>query len=130
MEPFPPTIDAVEAAVLRTLMYADRFDFPLTLEELHARLIAGAPVPLEDIRRALGASPLLKARLERWDDHYFLKGRRGILALRERRREASRVLLARAGKFLKALGGLPYVEGIGLSGGNAFENARDRDVDL
>src|SRR5262245_9495331 len=56
-------VKPVEAAVLRTLLYADIFRFALTFDELHYFLIHNEPVTPEQVREALEISPRLRTLL-------------------------------------------------------------------
>lgn len=125
MDAFP-----LDAAILKTVLYTDRFDFPLTPEEIHRQLISDSAVPPDAVRRRLEDSPWLRERLEERGGYYFLRGRKDLVELRLARREKSRRLLRRVEKFLRRMAALPFIEGIFLSGGNAFESPADDDVDL
>lgn len=113
-------------SALEALRYADRFDFPLTLAELHHQLPSPGPVALEDLARSIQGRP----EVRRSGGLYFLPGREEIVALRAARRDKAARLFARVRGFVSALARVPWVEGIFLSGGNAFENPADDDVDF
>lgn len=64
-------LDPIEAAVLRTVLYADVFSFAITPEEIHHFLINDTPVPLARVHNALSHSPVLKRKLE-WIDGWVV----------------------------------------------------------
>src|SRR3990170_2103830 len=80
-----------EAAILRTLLYADIFDYPLTLAEIHHYLME-APATFESVRVALDASPWLAARVTRVNGYFALAGRAEIGDLRDERQRRSAAL--------------------------------------
>ena len=123
-----PRAAAADLAVLRTVVYAGLFEFPLTLAELHRRLM---DVPLEHgTLRARLAAPFLRERLVLSDGLVVPRGRESWLALRQRRAEHSRELVARHRPFLELLCRFPFVRLVALSGACAHENASDDDVDI
>ncbi len=54
----------LEQAILRTVIYADIFSFPLNRRELHHYLIAERPYHLCEIEHVLETSEFLKNELE------------------------------------------------------------------
>jgi hypothetical protein len=129
LNPIPPRPEE-ELAVLRTVVYASLFDYPLTAAELCESLIG--TVATEDIvREWCAASPLLRATIDEADGYYFPRGRRELLSTRRRRETASRRLLSVHGPTLRFVSNLPFVRMVALSGSLAHLNAaRGADVDL
>ena len=86
LPPVTTPIPTPDDAILRTLLYADVFDYPLTLAEIHHYLIATqpamAPLPPEAIEAALHASPWLAARVTRVNVYVTLRDRESIGRLR------------------------------------------------
>ncbi len=120
-------LPALTLAILRAVEYADIFDFPLTLKEIHVR----APIraSLQQISGEL--SKLLRDKLlTRRSGYYFLPGK-DLASLRKRRERvcAKKILLAsRAGNILMAI---PTISAVFLTGSLAAGNARNRDdIDL
>lgn len=114
--------------MLRTLVYSDIFDFPLTLEELFLYLekysVASmellAELSLEDI-----------SQVEYDNDFYFLRGRKNLVEERRRRDKWSRDKLRRAKAIARRLGSLPGIRLVGVTGAVAAGNSeQDDDIDL
>lgn len=63
----------IEAAILRTVLYANIFSFPLTVEEIHHFLIDEQPASLETVRDTLQESTALQRWL-RYERGYVLYG--------------------------------------------------------
>jgi len=63
-----------ETAILRTLLYADIFDYPLTPAEIHHYLIAEPTTP-EAVRAALASSAWLAARVTRVNGYFAVADR-------------------------------------------------------
>lgn len=120
----------LETSVLRTLVYADLFGHPLTLEEMHQGLFTRRAVPIEGLAAALESSALLRERVRREGPLYFLAGRAALVGLRRHREAACHELLTRARAFLDVYPRLPWVEAVLISGGAATGAPADRDVDL
>ncbi len=72
------TLPSDDAAILRTLLYADIFDYPLTPAEIRHYLIAQS-VSLETVERALESSPWLAGRVTRVNGYYVMRGRTDIV---------------------------------------------------
>ncbi len=64
--------DAVEAAIIRTVIYGAVFSFPLTVDELHHFLIHDEPVSRMRIETALQESEWLQERLLRHNGYIAL----------------------------------------------------------
>src|ERR1041385_278385 len=110
-----------EIAILKTVVYADLFEYPLRFDELCGGLFDVALEP-DEVRSTLDASPLLGAALEERDGFRFLRGREAVL---EARRSAERRANEIVGRHRRALGliaRLPYVRLLALSGAAAFDN--------
>jgi hypothetical protein len=125
----PPTAEQ-ELAVVRTVVYASLFDYPVTAAELCESLI-GMTATEETIRAWHASSALLDARIGEADGYYFPRGRATLPLTRRRRETASRRLLAVHGPALSFVANLPFVRMVALSGSLAHLNAsRGADVDL
>ncbi len=118
----------LDAAILRTVLYADVFDFALTVRELHHFLLHRAPAPLADVQRALETSAALSDALEHSGDLVALKGRVDLFALRRDREATALALWPQARRYAHALAHLPFVRMVALTGALAMRNpvsARD-----
>ena len=119
-----------ELGVLRTVIYASLFDYPLTLDQLHQSLV-GIRAEKESIAGWWRSSERLQAAIEHRDGLFFPVGRRDLIATRARREALSRELLDRDRKILSMLSRLPFVRMVALSGSLAHLNAEgSADLDL
>ncbi|HET8630502.1 MAG TPA: hypothetical protein VFL91_24040 [Thermomicrobiales bacterium] len=111
-------------AVLATVVYADLFDFPLDRDEIGRDLIGVAAAPGE-VGRALDAL-LAAGELRRAGEFIVLPGRAGLAALRRDRRARAARLWPRARRWGRALGALPFVRMVAVSGSLAVGNPDPR----
>ena len=124
------TLPSHDAAILRTLIYADIFDFPLTPAEIRHYLI-GQSASQETVERALEASAWLAERVTRVNGYYVLRGRTDIGWLREMRKQNSRRMWPSARRWGYALGCLPFVRMVAITGALAVNNSPPGDdIDL
>ena len=125
----PAPADA-EAAILRTLLYADIFDFPLTPAEIYHYLMDTSAAP-EAVQSALETSPWLAARLTRVNGYFALAGRDALGDLRDERQRRSAALWPYARRWARLTGCLPFVRMVGVTGALAVSNSPpDDDVDF
>ncbi|MBL8134757.1 MAG: hypothetical protein JNL42_23050 [Anaerolineae bacterium] len=122
-------MDQLEAAVLRTLLYADVFGFPLTQREIHHFLIADQPFSEMQISRAL-ESPALRPLLEFHDGYVMRAGRGDLAALRREREAAAAALWTQSIRYGAWLSRLPFVRMVAVTGALAMRNPSDHDDDL
>lgn len=123
-------MDSIEAAILRTVLYADVFSFPMTAEEIHHFLIYDRPVSLEQVKETLASSHWLSEMLEQIDDHIVYIGRANLIPVRIAREQASRHLWPLAVRYGNWLAHLPFVRLVAMTGALAMRNAADDDDDL
>jgi hypothetical protein len=119
----------VDDAVLKTLVYADLYNYPLKAEEIHEGLLA-ASASLAEVKRAL----------QFWENRglvahdgpfFFMQGHAANVYSRQERRQHSRALLKKHAWLLRWIIRFPLVRSVALSGALAFENCRrDDDIDL
>jgi len=105
-------------AVLCTLAYADIFDYPLTLLEIH-RYLTGVSAPVEAVNDVLEGDRFFV----RIGDYFTLPGREEIVSIRIQRERRSRKLMPRAIQYGRILGALPYIRMVALTGSLAVLNA-------
>jgi hypothetical protein len=125
---WPPAPRAEDLAILRTVVYASLFQFPLSLPELERRLV-DRPLDLASIRKRLVA-PFLGQRLALTDGFVHPRGREAWIGLRREREARTEALLREHRRALLALARFPFVRLLALSGGCAHGNATDDDVDV
>lgn len=123
-------------AILKTLIYADIFDWPLTKDEIWQRLVGDADRhPLRKIRKnkfqQVLAILLKSKKINSKNNYYFLPGNKKLIKKRERREKISKKKLQFAKKIIKKLSLIPTIKFIGITGSVASDNAkRGDDIDL
>lgn len=123
-------MERIKTAILRTVLYADVFNFPLTVEEIHHFLIHDESTSLEQIHDALANSSWLHRKLESNDLYFVYAGRRELFATREAHEQASKHLWPLARYYGAWLSRLPFVRMVAITGALAMRNASDDDDDL
>jgi hypothetical protein len=119
---------ADDRAILRTVVYAGLFQFPLSLDELERRLM-DASLDARAIRSRLRA-PFLRDRLGVTEGLVHPRGREAWVELRRQRGARAEALILRHRRALALLARCPFVRLAALSGGCAHGNATDEDVDV
>jgi hypothetical protein len=119
----------VSEAILRTLLYADIFDFPMTAAEIHHFLI-GQAAPLDEVQDALAGSTWLAQRVDGDGACYHLRGRSELVTLRREREAAARRLWPIARRYGGWLAHLPFVRMVALTGSLAMRNPRHAADDI
>ena len=111
-----------EVAILRTLLYADVFDYPLTAQEIHHYLIANSATP-EAVQAALASSAWLSARVTRVNGCFAVGDRAEVGQLREERQRHSAALWSLARRWAARIGCLPFVRMVAVTGALAMNNS-------
>ncbi len=126
----------MEKAILKTLIYADIFDYPLTIFEIHKWLIgppagqARRKATLRQVEKALNKL-MVKGKVERVGGYCVLASRAGLVNKRGRRKKQSVIYLRKALVLVQILKIVPWIKLVGISGGLAMDNAEKRDdIDL
>jgi hypothetical protein len=123
-------VTAREVAIVRSVIYASLFDYPLTLDQLHHSLLESRQ-SREEILTTYRASPLLQAVIEYRDDLFFPRDRGALVGERRLREARSRAFLAVHKRLLSLICALPYVRMVALSGSVAHLNLeRGADLDI
>lgn len=121
----------MEKAILRTLAYADVFDYPLTSQEIYQFLITKKSNSYSDFQKALNKIKMNDRRVETSGDYFFLKGRKKIVSLRKKREKWSRKKIKFAEKVAGILRLIPWIKLIGITGALAMNNAdKEDDIDF
>ena len=120
----------LEAAILRTVLYADVFNFPMKLEEIHHFLISDDPASIIEIAQTLNQSDFLKQKLNQVGDYFIYNGSDNLVQIRQKREIASQFLWPQAVGWGRWLAALPYIRMVALTGALAVRNAADDDDDL
>ncbi len=103
-------------ATLKTLIYADIFDYPLTKKELHRWLISSEPTTLPRLSSLLSTN-----------NYYYLKNRHHLVALRKKREIFSNQKLIKAHATASLLKKIPTINFIGITGALAMSNSGAKD---
>lgn len=122
-------MNRVEVAILRTILYGDVFNFPMTLPEIHHFLIHDTPISLEFIQKTLEDSDFLATALICEHQYFALCDRAEIIDLRIKRDQASQMMWGNAIRYGHWLARLPFVRMVALTGALAMHNAQDDEDD-
>jgi hypothetical protein len=124
-------VNRLDAAIMRTILYADVFDFAMTPAEIHHYLIHDQPVTREQVAAALTASPDLRQHLTQRDGYVAQTDHASLIALRQEREALAAAQWARAVAWSRWLARLPFVRMVALTGALAMRNpsAPDDDID-
>ncbi len=121
-------VSACDRAVLLTAVYADLFDFPLTMEEVFTRLV-GCGFDRLAVSRSLAS--LTPSHLSTRDGFVFLRGRHHLVDVRLERMRRASASWAAGRRYARWLSLVPFVRMVAVSGSLAVNNAnRASDVDL
>jgi hypothetical protein len=115
-------------AILKTIAYADIFDYPLKLEEVH-RYVIGVEASLEQVQRILQNMSFTASHLRSVDGHFMLRGRAAIFEIRQKRAQMAAQLWPRAVRYGRVMAALPYTRMVAVTGALAVSNV-DGSVDI
>ncbi len=113
--------NSLEQAILRTVLYADIFQYPLTEEEVY-RYLAGIKATRQAVHDGLQACLAGEKRLARCGPYYLLPGREEIAPLRLQRAQTAARLWPRARFYGRLLAHIPFVRMIAITGSLAMNN--------
>ena len=117
-------MQSIEQAIFATVAYADIFQYPLTVSEIH-RYLTGTKASVNEVQSALATSELLDERLSHVSEYYTLAGHEENLGLRRQRGAISAQLWPRAVRYGSWIGDLPYVRMVAVTGSLAVDNASE-----
>lgn len=120
----------IDIAILKTIIYADVFHFPMTAQEIHHFLIHDKSIEFDVIQEQLESSKLLTDHLYTDGTYIALKQRRDILPLRHEREQVMLSLSHRVTYFGRILSYFPFVELVGVTGALAMRNPSSDNDDL
>ncbi len=126
-----PLLDAlrreeIERAILKTIVYSDLFDYPLTPGEV-AHYLADNAVSGEQVQAALSAPLWIGGQIAKVDGYVTLRGRESLVNRRRERAAASRRLWRIARLYARLLGLMPFVRMVAVTGALAMDNSDSRD---
>ena len=118
----------VNQAMFNTLCYADIFDYPLNISEIHHWLIANqASKKSVSLKLKLRSEPII----QKTKNYYHLQGRSTIVSLRQTRQSFSQPKLIKAQRIANLLSHIPSINLIAITGALAMNNADETDdIDL
>jgi hypothetical protein len=112
----------VEQAILKTVLYSDLFDYPLTSDEI-AHYLIKARADADSVRQRLSQPIWLDGQIARVDRFVTARGRESIVARRLDRTRTSDRLWRSARRFARVLAALPFVRMVGITGALAMNNS-------
>ncbi|MBI2315203.1 hypothetical protein HYU93_04080 [Candidatus Daviesbacteria bacterium] len=119
----------MEKAILKTLIYADIFDYPLTVFEIHKWLI-GKKATLRQVEKTLYKLSR-ESRVKSQGEYYYLPRRSKLVSKRLRCGQQSLIYFRKAKMLSQILKLIPWVKLVGISGGLALNSASKKDdIDL
>ena len=113
--------------LLKPILYADIFDYPLTDAEVYRFLECKASKQQVD---TLLAQAVESGRLLCVDDYYCLPNRVHLAAKRKARSNISQTLWPQATRYGQRLAGLPFVRMVAVTGALAVNNPRNGADDI
>lgn len=117
----------IRLAILKTLIYANIFDYPLTHDEIKTWLIECSDISLNQYLNKLKEKKLIK----KIKKYYCLRGRENIINIRGKREHWATEKLNIAHKAASFLKLIPTIKLIGISGALAMNNTKiDDDIDF
>jgi len=117
-------LSPLQRGILLAVAYADVFDYPLTVREIHR--YSGIKASFNDIYAEIRRFRLLN----QIGDFYMLPGREALVATRTRREENSARLWPQAVRYGKLISGLPFIRMVAVTGSLAVSNTADpADID-
>lgn len=120
----------IRNSIIKTLCYADVFEFPMNKSEIFKYYIGTEKVSAISLSSVLNA--MVKERIiDRLKGYYLLIGRKRLVGLRYKRRIVSHRKLAIAKRVSAFLARIPTVRFVGISGSLSMNNCRaEDDIDL
>ena len=123
------TLTDLHRAIVETVAYADIFDYPLTVAEVH-RYLVGVRASEAEVRSALLDSELVPRYLSRSGEWISLPGRESVVEIRIRRTAIAATFWPRALRYGRIIASLPFVRMVAITGELAVDNAdRHSDID-
>jgi hypothetical protein len=112
---------------VQTVAYADVFDYPMTIDEIH-RYLVGVRASRGDIREMLNTPP--PKALARSGRYFTLAGRENAVGIRRARAALAAEYWRRALRYGHEMSRLPFVRMVAVTGALAMDNVADGDIDF
>ncbi len=120
----------LEQAILRTVVYADCFDYALSSAQIHHYLISQRVYSISALEAAL-SELAATSMISNLRGLYCLTGREKLFQMRETTEAASATKIEIARKKTWLMTCMPWIDGIWITGNVAMNNAQDDDdIDL
>ena len=117
---------ALERSILKTILYSDLFEYPLTPDEI-AHYLVGMSSSADRVQASLAGPIWLDGQITRVGSYITTRGREALVKRRLDRALSSDRLWRRARRFVRVLGCLPFVRMVGVTGALAMHNSADGD---
>lgn len=115
-------MDKPKQAILKTLAYADIFNYPLTAKEIHRWLISSTPIKLTNLNFK---------NISKTANYFHLPNRQSTLKLRRHRSQSSLQKLKIAQRIANYLKFIPTIKLIAITGTLSMNNSdKYDDIDL
>ncbi|PIY93827.1 MAG: hypothetical protein COY68_04685 [Candidatus Levybacteria bacterium CG_4_10_14_0_8_um_filter_35_23] len=119
-------MDSKNQAIIKTLIYSDIFDFPLTKQEIWKYLISNKKISQKDFLKLLKNKKTLSK-----NNFYFLKGREEIIRKRKDRKKIGVNKIEKAKKIINLISIIPSIYLVGITGSLALLNSEKKeDIDI
>ncbi len=122
-------LSSLEAGIIAALVYADLFDYPLTVQEIH-RYLVGYEASLAIVQERLAQDGWLRGQLDSAPPFWFLATRDHLAGLRQERESYSRALWRLAWRYGRLMAALPFVRLVAVSGSLAVNNVTSSRDDI
>lgn len=121
--------ESLNRAILQTLAYADVFDYPLAISEIH-RYLTMQEATEQEVVQALGEM-LDSGAIVRTGEWFALPGRALLAQTRHYRCEIAGNLWHKAMRYGRVIAALPFVRMVAVTGSLVMDNAeQDKDIDF
>lgn len=117
-----------EESILKTLLYADIFHFPLKKIEIWKFLITDKKINSNSLFKKTSH---INKFIELKDDYFFIKGKSNLVNLRKKRENISIEKLLKARTIINKISFIPTIKLVGISGALSMKNSdKNDDIDL
>ena len=121
-----PQVSSINDGILYALSYADVYDYPLTIPQLH-RYLVGIPATVDEVTALVEDSTWALKHIGYSDGYYMLPGREHLAIIRQHRRAIAEKLWIRARHFAYLISRIPFVRMVALTGALTMNNVEDGD---
>jgi D-beta-D-heptose 7-phosphate kinase/D-beta-D-heptose 1-phosphate adenosyltransferase len=112
------------AAILKTLLYSEIFNYPLKKEEIYNFLISSQKISKEEVYKTLS---LLKEPFKKKNNYFYISNNNSLISERQSKEMKSNKKIRRAKKIIKIISIIPTIKFIGISGALSMKNSGEND---